>query len=264
MKSTLRSTAAAVMLLAPLGAMLVAQPAAAQHVYYGPAVVSAQAVVAPQALIERFVVRGAGSLEPGRELRFRLRGVPGAQAFLEIPGVLRAVQMDEIRPGVYETEYVIRRRDNLDAFPRAVASLHVGNQRVTARVEMGGDLAYSEPRRDNRPPLISDVTPANGDRVAERGERGWTRISARLTDEGSGIDPAAVVLRVDGRDVTYRTRIDGDELRFRDDLAPGRHVAELVVRDRAGNATRHAWTFDVVDRDRDRGHSAYSNGQQRW
>lgn len=253
MKSTLRSTAAAVMLLAPLGAVLVSQPAAAQHA------VRVQAVVAPQAVIERFVVRGAGALEPGRELRFRLRGVPGAQAFLEIPGVLRAVQMVETRPGVYETEYVIRRRDNLDAFPRAVASLHVGNQRVTARVEMGGDLAYGEPGRDHRPPLISDVTPANGDRV---GDRRWTRISARLTDEGSGIDPASVVLRVDGQDVTYRTRIDGDELRFRDDLAPGRHVADLVVRDRAGNATRHSWTFSVVDRDR--GHSAYGYGQQRW
>lgn len=252
MKSTLRSTVAAVMLLAPLGAVLVAQPAAAQHV-------RVQAVVAQQAVIERFVVRGAGSLEPGTELRFRLRGVPGAQAFLEIPGVMRGVQMVETRPGVYETDYVIRRRDNLDAFPRAVASLHVGNQRVTARVEMGGDRNDGNNRRDDRAPLISDVTPANGDRV---GERRWTRISARLTDEGSGIDAATVVLRVDGRDVSNRTRMDGDELRFRDDLAPGRHVAELVVRDRAGNATRHSWTFNVVDRDR--GHSSSSNGQQRW
>jgi hypothetical protein len=259
MKSTLRTTAAAALLLAPLGAVLVAQPAAAQHVYYGPAVVTAQAVVAPRPVIERFVVRGAGSLEPGRELRFRLVGVPGAQAFLEIPGVVRAVQMVETRPGVYETEYVIRRRDNLDAFPRAVASLHLGSQRVTARVELGGDRGHGNNRRDDRPPLISDVTPANGDRV---GDRGWTRISARLSDDGSGVDPASVVLRVNGRDVTSRTRIDGDELRFRDDLAPGRHVADLLVRDRAGNATRHSWTFNVVDRDR--GHSYYNGGQQRW
>ncbi len=253
MKSTLRSTAAALMLLAPLGAVLVAQPAAAQHGY------RVQTIAAPQAVIERFVVRGAGSLEPGQELRFRLFGAPGGQAFLEIPGVLRAVQMAETRPGVYQADYVIRRRDNVDAFPRAIASLHVGNERVTARVQMGGDHPYGNNRRDDRAPQISDVTPVDGSLV---GERRWTRISARLSDEGSGIDPATVMLRVNGQDVTSRTRLDGDELRYRDEFAPGRHVADLVVRDRAGNPTRRTWTFDVVHGDR--GHSAYYNGQQRW
>ena len=98
-------------------------------------------------------------------------------------------------------------------------------------------------RRDHRPPQISEVTPSQGERI---GERGWTRISARVTDFGSGIDARGVSLRVDGRDVSYRTRFDGDEVRYREDLAPGRHFAELVVRDRAGNATRQAWSFDVM------------------
>jgi hypothetical protein len=108
--------------------------------------------------------------------------------------------------------------------------------------------------RDQRPPQVFDITPSQGDRV---GDRGLTRVSARFADDRSGVDYRSVTLRVDGRDVTRNARIANDELRYRADLAPGRHTAEVVVRDRAGNLTRRAWTFAVVDRDR--GHYSYNN-----
>jgi hypothetical protein len=112
--------------------------------------------------------------------------------------------------------------------------------------------------RDQRPPRIVDVTPDHGDRV---GDRRRTRISARFQDQGSGVD--AAFLRVDGRDVTWRARFDGDEIRYREDLAPGRHVAEVVVRDRAGNTSRRAWSFVVVDRGY--GYGGYGQPQpHRW
>ena len=106
-------------------------------------------------------------------------------------------------------------------------------------------------RRDDRGPWIGDIT-------ASQGDRGWTRIAARFGDQGSGVDPASVMLRVDGRDVTRRARVDGDDIRYADDLRPGRHFAELLVRDRAGNATRRTWTFDVVDYGR---HYGYYGGR---
>lgn len=249
MKSTLRTGAAAVaMLLAPIGAMLVAQPASAQprHVYVQPA------VVAPP-VIERFVLRHAGRLEPGHEVRFRLVGAPGGRAWLAIPGVLRSATMTETRPGVYEAEYVVRRRDNRDAFARAVATLQSGGQRVSARVE----IARPRHGRDERAPQVTQLTPSHGERV---GERRRTRVSARFSDEGSGVEPGSVVLRVDGRDVTDRARVDGDNIRYAENLQPGRHVAELMLRDRAGNPTRRSWTFEVVDRGRDHG---YYGGDQR-
>ncbi len=256
MKSTLRfSAAAAAMLLVSLGATLVAQPAAAQHRYApGPA------IVAPQPVIERFVLRHAGSFEPGRELRFRLVGAAGGQAWLEIPGVLRAAQMAEVRPGVYVAAHVVRRRDNPGAFEHAVATLQSGGQRVSARVAIGGDRDGRDDSygRDDRAPQITELTPSHGDRV---GDRGWTRVSARFSDEGSGVDPASVVLRIDGRDVTGRARVDGADIRYAEDLQPGRHVAELTVRDRAGNASRRAWTFEVVERGRNYGY--YDGGFRR-
>jgi hypothetical protein len=233
--------------------VLVSQPAAAQHAQpgfsVGPAVVAptpGPRHVAPAPAIERFVLRGAGRMEPGRELRFRLDGVPGGQAWLDIPGVTRGIAMRETRPGHYEADYTIRRRDNLEAFGRAVASLKTGNVTTTARVDVRGG-GRDEVARDEQPPLISDVFPANGDRVDERGR---AHISARVTDEGSGIDPASIRLVVDGRDVSGRVRVDGTEVRYREDLALGRHTAELSVKDRAGNTTRRAWTFRVVDRER--------------
>ena len=98
-------------------------------------------------------------------------------------------------------------------------------------------------RRDDRGPWISDLH-------AWQGGRGRTRITARFNDQGSGVDPASLVLRVDGYDVTHHARVDGDHVHFAEFLQPGRHVAELAVRDRAGNSSRRSWAFDVAARGR--------------
>jgi len=200
--------------------------------------------------IERFVMRPMGRIEPGRELRFRLVGAPGGDAWMDIPGVIRGVDLQEVRPGVYEGSYTVRRRDDPNAFGRAFATLQAGRQRTTARVDIrGGDREWGPPptARDERPPQITDMTPAHGDRITERGR---THISARLSDEGSGIDLNSVRLRLAGRDVTGDARLSPNEVNYRADLDPGRYTAELTVRDVAGNTTTKSWTFDVVDRDR--------------
>lgn len=231
---------AAALAIAPLG-FLAAQSASAQQFQ----VQVTPAVVAPSpAAIERFVVRTDGPVQPGRELRFRLHGTPGARVHLEIPGVARGLAMVETRPGVYQTAYVVRRGDTLRGFENASATLQFGPTRVMARADADFDRWA---RRDRVAPEITELTPAQGQRV---GERGRTRLSARIQDEGSGVDLNSVVLRVNGRDVTRQARISGDEVRFRDDFAPGRHVAELSVRDHAGNVSRRSWSFVVTDGER--------------
>jgi hypothetical protein len=55
---------------------------------------------------------------------------------------------------------------------------------------------------------------------------------------------------VDGRDVTRHASVDNNDIRYADNLQPGRHRAELVVRDRAGNVARRAWSFQVTDFER--------------
>jgi hypothetical protein len=146
--------------------------------------------------------------------------------------------------------------------PLALAALPAAAEYATVYVQPAAQSYPAwrhEGRRDHRPPQISDLSPSQGERI---GERGWTRISARVTDFGSGIDARDISLRVDGRDVSYRTRFDGDEVRYRDDLAPGRHFAELVVRDRAGNATRQVWNFDVMPEHRGWQRYGYYDGNR--
>ncbi|MBI5277472.1 MAG: hypothetical protein HY854_13535 [Burkholderiales bacterium] len=118
------------------------------------------------------------------------------------------------------------------------------------------DPAWRHRQWDRRAPQVSDVSPSQGDRVSDRG---LTRISARIHDIGTGIDPGSIVLRIDGRVVDGPVRFNGDEIRYRENLHPGRHWAELTLRDRAGNTTRRAWHFDVVDHDR-----AYGYGYGGW
>ncbi|MBI5276884.1 MAG: hypothetical protein HY854_10525 [Burkholderiales bacterium] len=242
----LKPVAAAVLLIVPMSAALVAAPATAQTRGYVVAQAPAPGFAAAAPQIERFVMRQPQRMEAGRDLRFRIEGAPGADAWLDIPGVVRNVDLAEVRPGVYEGHYTIRVRDDLDAFDRAVATLQRNGLRTTARVEMRAERDWDDRGwRDARGPRITDITPSHGDRVNERGR---TEISARIHDNRSGVDRRSIRLRVDGRDVTRAARIDNDSVVYRDDLREGRHTAELVVRDRRGNETRRSWSFDVVDR----------------
>lgn len=281
MKTALFSKVAAVLvLLAPLGAMLVAQPAAAQDA--PPAWVPLfSRGVSRIMIIERFEMSGV--LAAGNEVRFRMVGVPGGTGRVTVPGVLQNADMTETSPGVYELRHVLSYRDYPGAFHSATATLQARGTVVTAHLggsasapvrgapgtvyERRDGWAQPRPYRDDRGPFIGDLSPSHGARVDEQGR---TRISARFGDDVSGVDPGSVRLRVDGRDVTGASRIHGDEIRYREDLAPGRHVAEVIVRDRAGNVSHRSWAFVVSDHDRGYGYGydrdyGYGYGQPyRW
>lgn len=143
MKNPILTRAAAALLLLPLGA-IVAQPAAAQH---------RGAVVAQASAIDRFVVRPMGRAQGGEELRFRLDGVPGGRAWVDIPGVASGITLQETRPGLYEGSYTLRRRDardGRDAAAQAVATLQNGWQRASARADVRGrDDFDRNARRDD-------------------------------------------------------------------------------------------------------------------
>jgi hypothetical protein len=100
-------------------------------------------------------------------------------------------------------------------------------------------------RRDAVAPAIVDLTPQPGQGVDVGGNK-LMIVSARFTDHDSGIDTGSVRLRVDGIDVTGQSGVDEDEIRFMNRLVPGRHVAEVIVRDQAGNTARRSWQFDVA------------------
>jgi hypothetical protein len=244
----LRATVVAALLLLPLAA-LVAPAAQAET----------RAAVA-QPAITNMSLNSDGGLSPGATLRVQVyatRNARNASLTLGESGI--TVPLRQQTAGNYTGTYVVRRSDRIDPmqlmtarvtfgertysrqfnFPPGFQALAMGAQRETAP----RDHDDSRGRRDARAPQITDLTPDNGERV---GDRGRTQVSARLSDEGSGIDRDSVRLRLNGRDVSQDVRVSDDEAVYRADLAPGRYTAELTVRDRAGNATTKSWGFDVA------------------
>lgn len=191
----------------------------------------------PGLKIDRFSVAPVDKLEPGAELRFTLNGMPGGTAEFDIPGVVSKVPMREVRPGVYEGAYTIRRLDNLAPSRPAVATLRAGDRAVTSTLTQSLMV-------DAKPPVIRNLSPRDGESVA-RGAA--TSVSGTFDDVGGvGMDTKSVRVLLAGRDVTAATQITPQFFTYRADLPAGRYPVDVSARDLAGNAVRQTWSFDVV------------------
>ena len=234
---TLRTTlAAAAVAVLPLAATLASTPAAAQT----------HAVVA-SAAIRSIALNSNAGLAPGAVLRVDVHGTPGARnasVTLGTSGV--RVPLREASPGHYVGSHVVRRGERIDPQQRLTARVRFGSTTVAQSFRYPPAfqaLAMGAARPDRTPPRVTTLAPSKGARIDEHGR---TTLSGRLSDDRSGVNPASVRLRVDGLDVTADARITQGDFTYRERLGRGRHSAEVLVRDHAGNATRTAWTFQVV------------------
>jgi len=120
----------------------------------------------------------------------------------------------------------------------------VGNTRTASGI--GGEI-----RRLGRYVLLDDPlaptaqpkAPLEGKVVTSR--RPW--ISASIADVGSGVTWSGLQLLVDGREVIAEWDPEAGELRGqpRWELAPGKHAARVIARDRVGNSRDVLWRFEV-------------------
>jgi len=133
---------------------------------------------------------------------------------------------------------------------------------LTARMEIGGGADYTlDLDRDGDgtadqiqdpdvmtldvvKPEITELSPPNGASVSSFG--GIIQVRYRDNTGGDGIDPGAILINVDGQDLTAQADIESDNLSLPiSDLDPGEHSARLVVVDKAGNAVVEEWSFKV-------------------
>lgn len=93
---------------------------------------------------------------------------------------------------------------------------------------------------ESEPPNLVEVAPSDGAVVVDP----FTNVVARFTD-ASGVDPARVVLAIDGTPVT--ARVDVLTVSYAPQVAftEGRHDVRLTLVDTLGNAGNRTWSFTV-------------------
>ncbi|MBB6048857.1 PQQ-binding-like beta-propeller repeat protein [Armatimonas rosea] len=133
-----------------------------------------------------------------------------------------------------------------------VAPLALSGGTLFALSGDGTLTAFRADAPDSAGPIINDLYPKSG--AAVNGKPPF-RIAAKLSDEGSGLNPDTISGALDGRDVTltydfkkstifYATKSTG---RLVDPpLADGRHEFTLRAKDWRGNETVQTWSF-IVD-----------------
>src|SRR5690554_4645659 len=107
---------------------------------------------------------------------------------------------------------------------------------------------------DLEPPRVTIIQPIDGATITE--DRPW--LEAQISDEDSGVNQDAIVISVDGVDVTAGAvieRMDLQEIgaakkwrvRYRPPVAlpPGQHRVQIDVTDAAGNNNRQQWHFYI-------------------
>jgi probable HAF family extracellular repeat protein len=97
---------------------------------------------------------------------------------------------------------------------------------------------------DDRPPVISDLTPVNGSFL----DNPQPMIQATFSDLLSGVDPASVSVLLDGADVTARANISpsGFILDPRARLTEGPHTFSVSAADLAGNSASASASFTIL------------------
>lgn len=193
--------------------------------------------------IDRFTVVPVARLEPGAELRFSLKGMPGGTAEVEIPGVAKRVSLREARAGAYEGAYTIRQQDNLTLLKSSrpmVGILRQGERSLKVSLPKAASVLP-----DTKAPLVRLMRPREGASIQQSAS---VPVSATLDDAGGvGVDAKSVRIIVSGRDVTAGSKITAKDFSYKANLKPGRHTVEVSAKDKAGNPVRKSWSFTTVE-----------------
>jgi len=185
--------------------------------------------------IERFTAEQIERYEPGSDLNFTLTGTPRGRASFSIENIVTNRAMDEVRPGVYEGRYTIRRQDNFTPALQVTATLQANGQ--IAREQLDRRLV-----NDSEPPSLSNVSPKDNENVPYSSS---FMVSGTFDDaRGTGVDPKSVKIIFDGKDVTAQSTITSQNFSYRPaNLAAGNHTVDVRARDQVGNASRTTWSF---------------------
>jgi len=173
---------------------------------------------------------------PGATLKMRLMGTGGGQATFDVMGFAAGVPMEEVRTGVYRADWVVPA--GVQETPcTMVGHLRAGGQDVTVPLQETFWV-------DGVAPVINQKAPDEGATV----QTARPTLSVQYTEAGSGVDPQAVKLLLDGQDVTPGVVVGTGNCQYEvpEALGVGAHEVRFEMADVAGNKTRATWRFQVV------------------
>ncbi len=201
----------------------------------------AQAPLPPGAsvvTVDSFTTDVTRPLKAGDVLHATLIGTPKGKASFAIPGITEDIKMQETSAGRYEGSYTAGK--NVSVSGAAVLGKLAAFGAVSPLVQASGLVTV-----DTSSPKVLDFSPAKGATVDSR----EPLIYATLSDEnGVGVDPASVRVRLDGTDVTNQATITPAFFNLKaSNLSTGQHQVQVSVADRAGNVTSSDWSFSVAD-----------------
>ena len=176
-------------------------------------------------------------LKAGDVLKATLSGTPGGKATFSVPGVFEDTPMAETSPGVYTGSYTVGK--GAAARDAAVLGRLLASGVLSPLIQAPGLLSI-----DTQPPKITDFGPAQNAGV----ESERPLIYATLSDgAGTGVNPSATRLSIDGADVTASADVTGSLFTYKPDkpLASGPHTVAASVSDKAGNTAALNWSFKV-------------------
>ncbi len=187
--------------------------------------------------VTSFTTNTTKPLRAGDTLTTTLEGTPGGKASFSIPGVAEDIVMKETSPGVYEGVYTVVK--SAEAARASVLGKLVAHGVTSPLIQAPGTLII-----DSQPPRITDFGPARDVTV----ESQHPLIYATLTDgNGVGVDPNAMKITLDGKDVTGEAAVTGSLFTYKPNeaLESGGHTVSFTFADKAGNAATANWGFKV-------------------
>ena len=177
-------------------------------------------------------------LRAGDVLTATLNGTPGGKASFAIPGVVENAPMREEAPGVYRGSIKIPRDASVKG--GAVLGKLIANDTSAPLIQASSTVTI-----DSAAPTVVDFSPAKNSIV----DNNVPLIYATVTDAGgTGVDPNATRITLDGVDVTGEATVTGAFFNVRPSapLAPGKHTVVVTLADNAGNAATSSYPFTVA------------------
>lgn len=176
-----------------------------------------------------------GWVPKGKTVNFTLVGTAGGIATVSISGVEGTVAMTESPAGRYSAQWTPGANVSLQG-TSVIANLKVG--RSERAIQSGTTISV-----DSQAPAVRNVSPENGASIAVS----RPDISGVFLDDGSGVDPSTVVIKVNGKDVTKKATVNANLFLYEPDanLPNGIANLEIAFKDRAGNATTYQGSFMI-------------------